>query len=295
MRYTIRLKISHDYSSAAGSSRHLLRLVPRDIPGRQKLIYSTIDIDPPPAERHPHRDFFGNTGVSVVHDGPHAHLTVSTESQVNVDSPPEGLDMSPGTARLAETLGGVTDLGPGSPLHFLGATPRVPDSAQIADYARDVTGHAQTARSAVLALGQALHADMVFDAASTSVDTPAAEAFAQRRGVCQDFTHIMITGLRAIGIPAGYVSGFLRTEPAPGQPRLDGADAMHAWVRAWCGRDLGWIEHDPTNAINAGLDHIVVGFGRDYDDVAPVTGVLKASGDQVNTQSVDVIPIAGDA
>src|SRR5438445_2505899 len=104
---------------------------------------------------------------------------------------------------------------------------------------------------------------------ATTVQTRASDAFALKRGVCQDFSHIMIAGLRGLGIPAGYVSGFLRTIPPKGKPRLEGADAMHAWVKAWCGRDAGWQEFDPTNGIRASNDHITVGYGRDYSDVAP--------------------------
>ena len=132
---------------------------------------------------------------------------------------------------------------------------------------------------------------MSFDPEATTVDTPPAEAFARRHGVCQDFAQVMIACLRGIGIPAGYVSGFLRTNPPPGQPRLEGADAMHAWVRAWCGRQTGWIEFDPTNAIAAGIDHILVARGRDYGDVAPVKGVLRIAGDQKTEHAVDVIPV----
>ena len=102
---------------------------------------------------------------------------------------------------------------------------------------------------------------------------------------------MMIAGLRGLGIPAGYVSGFLRTIPPPGKERLEGADAMHAWVRVWCGREAGWQEFDPTNDMRAGNDHIVVGYGRDYSDVAPIVGVLKTTGGQKGKQAVDVIPI----
>ena len=94
-----------------------------------------------------------------------------------------------------------------------------------------------------------------------------------------------------IGIPAGYVSGFLRTNPPPGKPRLEGADAMHAWVRAWCGWQTGWIEYDPTNALIVGADHILIARGRDYGDVSPVKGVLKIAGDQKSEQAVDVLPV----
>jgi transglutaminase-like putative cysteine protease len=119
-----------------------------------------------------------------------------------------------------------------------------------------------------------------------------ADAFAARHGVCQDFSHIMIACLREIGVPAGYVSGFLRTEPPEGQPRLEGADAMHAWVAAWCGTQTGWVEFDPTNAIRVSSDHIVVARGRDYSDVAPVKGVLWTAGSQTTKQVVDVIPLS---
>ncbi|WP_034007179.1 transglutaminase-like domain-containing protein, partial [Pseudomonas aeruginosa] len=123
------------------------------------------------------------------------------------------------------------------------------------------------------------------------VDTPVAEAFDMRAGVCQDFSHIMIAGLRGLGIPAGYVSGFLRTIPPAGKERLEGADATHAWVRVWCGLQLGWQEFDPTNAIPAGNDHITISHGRDYGDVSPISGVLKTSGAHEATQAVDVIPL----
>ena len=101
----------------------------------------------------------------------------------------------------------------------------------------------------------------------------------------------MIAGLRGVGIPAGYVSGFLRTIPPQGKPRLEGADAMHAWVRVWCGREAGWIGFDPTNGMRAGNDHITIGYGRDYADVSPIVGVLKTTGGQVGEQAVDVIPV----
>src|SRR5438094_885579 len=103
---------------------------------------------------------------------------------------------------------------------------------------------------------------------------------------------IRIAGLRGLGIPAGYVSGFVRTIPPKGKPRLEGADAMHAWVKAWCGRDAGWQEFDPTNGMRACNDHITVGYGRDYSDVAPIVGVLKTTGGQVGEQAVDVVPVA---
>ncbi len=158
-------------------------------------------------------------------------------------------------------------------------------------YAREQLSAGMTVADAVRSVGLALHRDMKFDPDATTVDTPPAEAFDRRHGVCQDFAQVMIACLRGVGIPAGYVSGFLRTIPPRGQPRLEGADAMHAWVRAWCGWQAGWVEFDPTNAMLAGTDHIVVARGRDYGDVSPVKGILRTAGDQTSEQAVDVIPV----
>src|SRR5262249_57426159 len=122
-----------------------------------------------------------------------------------------------------------------------------------------------------------------------AIPTPVPEAFAARRGVCQDFAHIMIAGLRGLGLPAGYVSGYIRTIPPPGKPRLQGADATHAWVSAWCGEEIGWLGLDPTNAIDVGNDHIRVATGRDFSDVSPIYGVFVGSGAQALDVKVDVI------
>ncbi len=178
-------------------------------------------------------------------------------------------------------------------MHFLGNSPRIDLLPVFSDYTRAIVTSDMTSIGAIEAIGLALHNDMRFDADATTVDTLPAEAFERRHGVCQDFSHIMISCLRTFGIPAGYVSGFLRTIPPQGEARLEGADAMHAWVRAWCGNEIGWIEYDPTNAVQVGLDHIVVARGRDYSDVAPVKGVLRTSGGQTSKQMVDVIPHQG--
>ena len=135
---------------------------------------------------------------------------------------------------------------------------------------------------------------MRFDPDATEVDTPVATAFAGRHGVCQDFSQIMISGLRSLGIPAAYVSGFLRTLPPPGKPRLEGADAMHAWVNLWCGDQLGWVGFDPTNNILADSSHIFTAMGRDYADVAPLDGVFHGGGGQSMDVAVDVMPRALD-
>ena len=130
-------------------------------------------------------------------------------------------------------------------------------------------------------------------AAERNVPDLVIHAFTDGRGVCQDFSHIMIGALRSLSIPAGYVSGLIRTIPPKGRPRLEGADAMHAWVMAWCGAEAGWVELDPTNDVLAGQDHILVARGRDYADVAPVKGIMRIAGAQRGGHSVDVIPLDG--
>jgi transglutaminase-like putative cysteine protease len=132
--------------------------------------------------------------------------------------------------------------------------------------------------------------DFTYDAEATDVSTAPGDAFQARHGVCQDFAHIMICGLRGLGLPARYVSGFLRTFPPPGRPRMEGADATHAWVCLWCGQDTGWIGFDPTNDVLAQDDHIVLATGRDYSDVAPIDGIILAPGKQTLDVEVDVVP-----
>ncbi len=291
MLYDLKLKIVHEYPQLAGIGRHLIRVVPLMIPGRQNVHAHFLKVTPVPYERSDSRDFYGNSVTAISHIVGHDQMTLSLTARIEVLAASEAFDISPDRTGLQAELVGETLLDGSSPLHFLGASPRLPDSAEIAAYARSVTSKATTVLDIVTALGTALHRDMKFDPTATDVHTPAAEAFAERHGVCQDFTHIMITALRALGVPAGYVSGFLRTQPPPGKPRLEGADAMHAWVRAWCGHRVGWVEYDPTNATFAKTDHIVVGYGRDYSDVGPIIGVLRTAGKQVSRQSVDVIAV----
>lgn len=291
MRYDIRLRIVHDYPGAAGTGRHRIRVMPADLPGRQRLVQGHLLVTPPASETSAQGDFFGNAATLVVHDDPHAQMTIAMRAQVEVLARSGDLDVSAALDDLPTEIDALHTLAPDAPHHFLGPSPRVPADDAMAAYAAALAAPHMTARSALEAVGRALHADMTFDPRATTVDTPAAAAFAARRGVCQDFTHIMIACLRGIGIPAGYVSGYLRTEPPPGQPRLEGADAMHAWVRAWCGADAGWVEYDPTNAVVPGRDHIVVAVGRDYDDIAPVQGILRTAGPNLVSQAVDVIPV----
>jgi transglutaminase-like putative cysteine protease len=289
--YDIGMTIAYEYDRPAVAGRHVLRLMPADLPGTQRRVTGFLSILPEPAERRDFTDFFGNAAVEVAFRDAHDEILFRVSSRVERISPPASLDMSPPLERLGDEILDYRGLDATAPHHFLGPSPRAAPSAEMTAYAREVLAPGLTAVEAVEAIGLALHRDMKFDPEATTVDTLPSEAFARRHGVCQDFAQVMIAALRGIGIPAGYVSGFLRTDPPPGQPRLEGADAMHAWVRAWCGWDAGWIEFDPTNAIRAGTDHILVARGRDYGDVSPVRGVLRIVGGQKTEHAVDVIPV----
>lgn len=288
MQYDVTLKIDYDYSQPTDHTRNLLRLLPRDIPGRQMIHDWTLAMTPRPSEQSWFLDFFRNNVCTTVWHEPidGAQITLTFRAECQSDLP--GLLGSSPLDQLPRALAAVTDPGPESPLHFTAPSRRAPILRPITAYARALLTPGLSTLDAVQTIGRAIHADMRYSAEATTVDTPVQDAFAKRAGVCQDFAHIMISALRGVGIPAAYVSGFLRTFPPPGKERLVGVDAMHAWVRAWVGPELGWVEFDPTNNQAAGTDYIVIGYGRDYDDIAPVRGSLRGAGEQDSDQSVDV-------
>ncbi|MDH5832707.1 transglutaminase family protein [Luteimonas kalidii] len=292
MRYDVRLRLSYAYQRPVGDARHLVRVQPRELPGIQHVEDVRLRIDPAPSERTAFADYFGNPALAISLRPPHQALDVEMRAHVRVERDGQSsLDLSPDPAGLQAELSGLRTLAPDAPWHFLPASARAPLLARLTDYARTSARSGSSVYALVQDLGLRLHGDFAYDPDATEVDTPAGEAFDMRAGVCQDFSHIMIAGLRGLGIPAGYVSGFLRTVPPQGRPRLEGADATHAWVRAWCGVQMGWREFDPTNGIPAGDDHITIAYGRDYSDVSPIAGVLKTTGAQTATQAVDVLPL----
>lgn len=291
MLYDISLKITYRYTDLVGASRHLVRLMPADLPGEQRSVAAAMTVTPKPQEWTDRVDFFANRFTEILLDKPHEGIVFDVKARIDRLAPGPRFDMSPPLARLGDDLAAYHTIDAFSPHHYTAASTRVPLESSTHDYARQVMDDRASTVDAVTSLNKALYRDMTFDAETTTVETPMAEAFARRRGVCQDYSHIMIACLRGIGVPAGYVSGYLRTMPPPGQPRLEGADAMHAWVRAWCGSEMGWVEFDPTNGVLAGEDHIIVARARDYFDIAPVKGVMRSAGEQSSEQAVDVVPL----
>ena len=220
--YDIALAIRQHYDAPAAASRQTLRLLPPTLAGGQHVVAAAVDVSPPPAERRDRRDFFRNMATDLAFAGAHEEVVYSLAARVRREAGQGALPDSPPPAALAEDMAAIRSLAPDAPHHFLAASPRLPEEPEFAAYARAALPAGAGAAEAVEAVGLALHRDMAFDADATEVDTPALEAFRRGRGVCQDFTHAMIACLRALGIPAGYVSGFLRTDPPPGQPRLQG-------------------------------------------------------------------------
>lgn len=291
MLYDIRLELHYEYEGWVHGDRHHVRVLPVSLTGVQRVIAASLQFDPRPDQESSFQDFFGNSVTSIAYRDFHDHLDVRLSARVNVEDNATPADFSPSVAGLQVEIGETWSLAAEAPHHFLSASPRVPLSRDITAYARQSVERTSTVRAAALDFCLSIHSDFAYDKDATKVDTSPVEAFNLKRGVCQDFAHVMIAGLRGVGIPAAYVSGFLRTIPPEGQPRLEGADAMHAWVRVWCGVHTGWVEFDPTNALLAGPDHITIGYGRDYADISPIVGVLRTSGGHETKQSVDVVRV----
>ncbi|GLK74300.1 transglutaminase family protein [Ancylobacter dichloromethanicus] len=295
MKYDIHQSTAYSYASSVPVARHVVRMVPVDRPN-QRVVASHFVVEPEPVEWTETRDFFGNKVVHIRIETPHRSFTVKTRARVEVEAPAEiAADAGPSWEEAREAADESLDLSALSPAHFLFPSPAVPLSAPITEWTAESFPPGRPMLAACVELMNRLYEEFTYDPRATDVSTPPLEAFELRAGVCQDFAHIMIAGLRGLGLPAAYVSGFLRTEPPPGKERLQGADATHAWVMVWCGEAIGWQGLDPTNALVVATDHVVLAVGRDYTDVAPIGGVVFGSGKQKLNVEVDVIPLAEEA
>jgi transglutaminase-like putative cysteine protease len=288
--YDIDHVTAYSYEAAVTSAALALRLTPRSNLTQRSLSHE-IHISPEPDHATSQRDFFGNVVDLVTIDTSHTELTIRSHARVEVHPRPplSGIDLA--WESIGEVALSQRDLGPASPSHFLFASPRISLSRDVTRYVRESFSRGRGIVEASSDLMARIRRDFAYKPETTQISTSIAEAFAQRAGVCQDFAQIMIGGLRGLGLPAAYVSGYLRTIPPPGKPRLQGADATHAWVSVWTGPDNGWIGFDPTNAIQAGTDHITLAVGRDFSDVSPVYGVFVGSGENELKVEVDVIPV----
>ena len=282
-----RLRVLHrttyTYVDPVELGAHLLHLRPRIVP-HQTLHAFAIDVGGATDPRLTHgHDHYGNPVSWLFLSGLHGALVVESRAEVEV-APRPIPDQTPAWERVAAAAVSA------SASEFLFASPRVPHLTQAHTWAASSLPPGRPVLAGVLDLMHRFKTEFQFDPTATTVSTSVARVLELRAGVCQDFAHVMIAGLRTHGIPARYVSGYLRTVPPPGKPRLVGADQSHAWVGVWLGPDQGWIDVDPTNQIVVQDGHVVLGWGRDYSDVSPVRGVLLGGGEHTLKVSVDIAP-----
>lgn len=291
MIYDIRHVTRFDYGASVKFARCNLRLKPIHWSGQDLRSYR-LAISPS-GRTSPARAEAGLANVvRLVIEEPVRHLVIESVSRIVVDRPvPMPSDSDPTLAEIAVAARASRDPSPAGPANYLFPSPLIPLDHDIAAWCAEDLRPDRPALEAAIALALRIQREFAFDTDATLVDTVPHEAFVKRGGVCQDFAQIMITGLRAAGLPAAYASGYIRTIPPPGQPRLVGADATHAWVLLWCGADLGWVGVDPTNGIWMAGDHIIMAIGRDYGEIAPIDGVVLGSGAQKMDVSVDVAPV----
>jgi transglutaminase-like putative cysteine protease len=287
--YDIRHVTTYAYESPVSFARCSLRLEPRSGDGQQ-LVSHSVDIRPRPADRTVRRDFFGTHTESIVIEKAHRHLRIDSRSRVAVSRRAPGRTMpSPAWEDVRDLAFETVSLGPASPVGYVFASALVPVQPAVTAYASASFPRDLGVLVGAVDLMHRIRSEFKYDPKATAISTPLAEVFEKRHGVCQDFAHVMIAGLRGLGLPAAYVSGYLRTIPPEGRPRLQGADATHAWVSLWCGSELGWIGFDPTNDLLVENDHIILGVGRDFSDVSPVDGIIVGSRKQKLSVAVDVM------
>ncbi|MBX3658001.1 MAG: transglutaminase family protein [Ramlibacter sp.] len=286
----------YDYTPPVKNAQHMAHLKPRASAWQQLLSHS-LSVSPEPAQQSEAVDVFGNTRAFFSLQAEHDELRVVADSLVATTAPPApapGLPWEQVRERMRYHRGAAYD----AATEFTFPSPYVPRHEDFVAYARPSFSADRPLLEAARDLMERIHNDFVYESQATEVNTPAVEALALRKGVCQDFAHIMVACLRGMGLPARYVSGYLLTEPPPGQPRLIGSDASHAWVSVWSpARDAGgaWCDLDPTNNRAPGEDYVTLAVGRDYSDVSPVRGVIHGGDGHTLKVAVTVHPVEDES
>ena len=288
MHYQIRHTTEYSYSQPVASSRQLLRLVPRSFE-RQDLHRSSLTVTPTPTTTQRREDYFGNGLIDLDIHEEHTALAILATAQVEVRAQQDMfLDLSPPWEQVVRQMRVPESRAMWEAARFCFASPWV-RLDQVRNFARASFSPGRAFLPAVQALTERIYEEFEYAGGVTDVYTPVSTVLRSRRGVCQDFAHLAIASLRSLGLPARYVSGYLLTQPPEGEERLIGADASHAWFSAWC-PEFGWVDFDPTNNLRPSEEHITLGWGRDYGDVAPTVGVIRGGGRQTLEVSVDVRP-----
>lgn len=289
MIFEVSHRTTYKYARNVSIAQHVLHLTPRRTE-RQAIRRFDLEITPPPAMHRQDRDFFGNDYDFVMLEEEHKSFVVEARCRVEVEARPE-LDPA-GTPTIGEVRAlSATDRSEETlavrPFVFDSPSIRCPE--ELIAWAAPTLAADRPVLAAAIELNHRIHTEFKYDSRATTVGTTVAECLEMKRGVCQDFAHLMIAAMRGVGVPARYVSGYLRTYPPPGQPRLIGADASHAWVQVWVPRHQ-WVDLDPTNDSLPGDEHITLAYGRDYSDVSPVNGVIFGGGSHSVAVAVDVAP-----
>jgi len=284
MMYRLRHRTAYGYAQSVDLAAHLLHLKPRNLPG-QCVVSARLTCLPRPDHHSETHDHFGNAATRLFMVAPHTSFEVLAESTVEVDfAPPPPAGQTLAWEQVAAQAGGPETA------DFLQPTPHVPLLAEATDYAARSFWAGRPVLEGLLELNRRMRQEFTFQAGVTSITTPIADVLRDRRGVCQDFTQVMLAGLRGLGLPARYVSGYVRTRPPPGETRRRGADQSHAWVCAWMGPADGWVQLDPTNGIVVRDEHVILAWGRDFSDISPLRGVLLGGGEHSLEVSVDLEP-----
>ena len=288
MRYRVVHRTEYVYAEPVTLCHNETHLTPRMLPG-QRVASHALEIEPAPATLSHREDFFGNPVVYFAVQAPHPVLVVTARSEVERDPPSSQYADShlPWDEAAARTASATSAEGIDA-RQFRLDSPMIAASSDVDAYARRSFPAGRPLVDAVADLSARIHRDFAYEPGATTIATPLSRVLAQRRGVCQDFAHLGIACLRAMGLAARYVSGYMQTEPPPGEERLVGADASHAWLAVW-DPDLGWLDFDPTNDAVAHDRHITTAWGRDYADVTPIKGIIFGGGaSHVATVAVDV-------
>jgi transglutaminase-like putative cysteine protease len=288
------LRVLHEtaylYSPRVDIAYHLACLMPQS-GHSQQVADAQLSIEPEPARQSTSTDAFGNLRTYFALFSPHDSLRVRAESRVVVT--PRFADLQPQRSARWEAVRKALRYRARAPFwpatDFLYASPLVPLLDALRAYGARSFPAGRTLVAGAIDLMHRIHVDFDYEPEATSISTPLAEVFVQRQGVCQDFAHVMLGSLRALGLPAAYVSGYLLTKPPPGQERLLGADASHAWVSVWCPQ-LGWIDLDPTNDMVVGSAHVTLAVGRDFGDVTPLRGVIRGGAEHTMKVAVSLVP-----
>lgn len=286
--YEISHVTAYDYVGSVAISHHLVRLAPRPL-AHQRVLAHELVIEPRPAVLSGHLDYFGNHTQFMTVEGAHSRLVIRSHASVAVGPVfvPDPAETAPWESVRAMCQ--ADHAGPGLEAHeFTYGSPLAPGHGDFADYAAASFTRQRPLLDGVLDLTRRINQEFAFDPSATDVGTTVRDFFQARRGVCQDFAQFEIACLRSLGLPARYVSGYLETDPPPGQPKLRGADASHAWIAFYC-PGIGWIDVDPTNNCIPSMRHITVGWGRDYADVSPLKGVIMGGQGQTLSVGVDVV------